>query len=213
MTHKHQMPTLATLCAQGDFLTILNKRNLLLFAFLYFIYAMAGMGISFLVIPLLFLAQPFHSEELGASALYYAPVRPYHLVKGRYLFAYLLLLVLLAMNAILTLLLYFGKADLQFISPQSLLLLLLFYTILISGLLPLFFAKGYRKGLHGLYGTIILFLVLSYLAQEFSWNQNLDAFLTGKAFLPVILILLAAAGIVLLRSYRFSIKAYDHLDH
>lgn len=213
MERKQQHTNLATLCAQGDFLTILNKRNLFLFAFLYFIYAFAGSGISFLVIPLLFLAQPFHGEEVGASSLYYAPVRPGDLVKGRYLFAYLLLLVLLAVNAVLTLLLYFGKADMVFITPQTLLLLLFFYTLLVAVLLPVFFVKGYRKGLYGLYGTIVLFLILSYLAQEFSWNQKLEAFLVGKAFLPVILVLLAAGGIFLLRSYRYSCSAYEALDH
>lgn len=192
--------------AQADLMTLLNRRMLILFALLFFIYAMANMGVSFLIIPLIFLFRPFHYEETGASLLLFAPVTKTQVVQGRYLFGLLLLLFLLAMNSIISILLYYTQSSIVMITTSSLLILVVLYFYAMSIFLPIFFRFGYQKSMKAVYGFILLIALLAAISQKAQVNKILQQISDSPFFLPLGLVLLLFSIISLYLSQKKSIQ-------
>ena len=189
-----------------DFMTILNPKMIVLFAFLFYVFANADLGAAFFIVPFVFAFHPFHVEEQGASALQYAPLKRQDIVRGRYLYSLLLLVLVVPLSLLLLLLLSLifntGGGSLFTLTEMGQMLVL--HLAFLALLLPFFFRFGYRLSQAGVYLVVLLFALLSTFHESLPGFDTLLQEWTG----PLFLLPLLAAALAYWGSYRLSARIY-----
>ena len=194
-----------------DFMTILNPKMIVLFAFLFYVFANADLGAAFFIVPFVFAFHPFHVEEQGASALQYAPLKRLDIVRGRYLYS-LLLLVLVVPSSLLLLLLLsliFSTGGGSLFGLYEMGLMLILHLTFLAILLPFFFRCGYRWSQAGIYLVVLLFALLSTFHGSIPGFDPLLNTLSGTLDGPLFLLPLLAAGLAYWGSCRLSARFYS----
>lgn len=146
-----------------DFLSVLNRTMFILYVLLFYLFAGAGVGPTFFIVPFVFAFQPFHLEEAGASMLQFAPVSRKALILGRYFYGLLLLLVVVPLSVLtvhLVIAAFGGTSSLVFTLRDAGMMLVL-QLLFLGFLFPVFFRFGYRKSQAGVYLVVAVFGLLS----------------------------------------------------